>query len=192
MADTPRADTPLGDTPLHSACWEIQATSGRYASYWNAILFVVLLFTLDNKNAFLYDVYRPLFTIRGVFARGSLSWRGGSLSRRGGSLSKGVSVQRGLCWGNCLWGSLSRFGLCRQVFVQEVSVQGDLCPVGVSGINMGLETETPSWKEHGTKYRESPRRNMGPGSQTGSDIIQRHLVNRMTHESKSITLPPTS
>ena len=25
--------------PLHSACWEIRSTSGRYASYWNAILF---------------------------------------------------------------------------------------------------------------------------------------------------------
>ena len=25
-------------TPLHSACWEIQATSGQYASYRNAIL----------------------------------------------------------------------------------------------------------------------------------------------------------
>ena len=25
-------------TPLHSACWKIQSTSGRYASYWNAIL----------------------------------------------------------------------------------------------------------------------------------------------------------
>ena len=24
--------------PWHSACWEIRATSGRYASYWNAIL----------------------------------------------------------------------------------------------------------------------------------------------------------
>ena len=23
-------------TPLHSACWEIRSTSGRYASYWNA------------------------------------------------------------------------------------------------------------------------------------------------------------
>ena len=29
---------PGADTPLHSACWEIQSTSGRYASYWNAIL----------------------------------------------------------------------------------------------------------------------------------------------------------
>ena len=25
--------------PLHSACWEIRSTSGRYASYWNAYLF---------------------------------------------------------------------------------------------------------------------------------------------------------
>ena len=25
--------------PLCSACWEIRSTSGRYASYWNAILF---------------------------------------------------------------------------------------------------------------------------------------------------------
>ena len=33
--------TPLGaDTPPHSACWEIRATSGRYASYWNAYLFI--------------------------------------------------------------------------------------------------------------------------------------------------------
>ena len=28
------------DTPQCSACWEIRATSGRYASYWNAILFL--------------------------------------------------------------------------------------------------------------------------------------------------------
>ena len=33
------------------------------------------------------------------------------------------------------------------------------------------QTETP-WKEHGTRDRDSPKRNMGPGSQTGSDIIQ--------------------
>ena len=26
--------------PRHSACWEIWATSGWYASYWNAILFM--------------------------------------------------------------------------------------------------------------------------------------------------------
>ena len=29
---------PGKETPLRSACWEIQSTSGRYASYWNAIL----------------------------------------------------------------------------------------------------------------------------------------------------------
>ena len=40
-------DTPCGDTPgsrhhpQRSACWEIRATSGRYASYWNAILWVL-------------------------------------------------------------------------------------------------------------------------------------------------------
>ena len=30
---------PLAGTPPSSACWEIRATSGRYASYWNAFLF---------------------------------------------------------------------------------------------------------------------------------------------------------
>ena len=49
----PEADTPLGANtpppcaadktmeqtpPGSSACWEIQATSGRYTSYWNAFL----------------------------------------------------------------------------------------------------------------------------------------------------------
>ena len=28
----------LGYTPRSSACWEIRTTSGRYASYWNAVL----------------------------------------------------------------------------------------------------------------------------------------------------------
>ena len=37
----PGADTtPRPGTPLRSACWEIRSTSGRYASYWNAILLV--------------------------------------------------------------------------------------------------------------------------------------------------------
>ena len=49
QAGTPRAGTPpsgqvhplWAGTPHHgsSACWEIRATSGRYASYWNAFLF---------------------------------------------------------------------------------------------------------------------------------------------------------
>ena len=34
--------TPLGpDTPRSSACGEIRSTSGRYASYWNAILLCI-------------------------------------------------------------------------------------------------------------------------------------------------------
>ena len=51
----PRADTPWGadtppatDTPRSSACWEIRATSGRYASYWNAYL---LLANFSQKTA---------------------------------------------------------------------------------------------------------------------------------------------
>ena len=35
----PNPGNPPGQgTPLRSACWEIWSTSGRYASYWNAIL----------------------------------------------------------------------------------------------------------------------------------------------------------
>ena len=30
---------PGPDTPPSRACWKIRSTSGRYASYWNAILF---------------------------------------------------------------------------------------------------------------------------------------------------------
>ena len=63
----------------------------------------------------------------------------------------GVSVQeRGLCPGE---GFLSR----------RVSVNKTL-----------PWTETP-WKEHGTKDRNPPGRNMGSGSQTGSNIIHRPL-----------------
>ena len=35
-------------SPLGSACWEIRATSGRYASYWNAILLSVSFYFLDR------------------------------------------------------------------------------------------------------------------------------------------------
>ena len=42
QADTlPRQVHPwAGSPPWSSACWEIRATSGRYASYWNAFLFL--------------------------------------------------------------------------------------------------------------------------------------------------------
>ena len=36
----PQEQTPPQADPLcHSACWEIRSISGRYASYWNAIVF---------------------------------------------------------------------------------------------------------------------------------------------------------
>ena len=40
-AGTPRRQVPpAGTPPGSSTCWEIRATSGRYASYWNAFLLV--------------------------------------------------------------------------------------------------------------------------------------------------------
>ena len=41
------------DTPLHSACWEIWATSGQYTSYWDAYLFI-LERSLDQSTDFVY------------------------------------------------------------------------------------------------------------------------------------------
>ena len=45
---TPQTGTPGAGTPPHplpspgsSACWEIRATSGRYAYYWNAFLLIL-------------------------------------------------------------------------------------------------------------------------------------------------------
>ena len=42
-ADTPPDHTPGTRPPLRNACWEIRAIRGRYASYWNAILFSLFL-----------------------------------------------------------------------------------------------------------------------------------------------------
>ena len=52
---SPRSRHPLGaDTPpLYIAYWEIRSMRGRYASYWNAILFIAicnLLKTLGKKG----------------------------------------------------------------------------------------------------------------------------------------------
>ena len=48
----PRADTlPRAGIPLCSACWEIQSTSGRYASYWNAILLELRLHIFKKVQA---------------------------------------------------------------------------------------------------------------------------------------------
>ena len=57
--------TPLGayppetTPPLHSACWEIRSTSGRCATYWNAILLIFVL----NIRAFNTDIHNPFFLI---------------------------------------------------------------------------------------------------------------------------------
>ena len=55
----PRVDTPSpgADTPpRRRACWEIRSTRGRYASYWNAILFYLTLHELGR------GVYPPTHT----------------------------------------------------------------------------------------------------------------------------------
>ena len=46
--------TPPGSrqTPPCSACWEIRATSGRYASYWNAYLLLWNLLTICKFISF--------------------------------------------------------------------------------------------------------------------------------------------
>ena len=49
---TPRSRPPLRSRhPLHSACREIRATKGRYASFWNAYL-VVINSCLSPRHAF--------------------------------------------------------------------------------------------------------------------------------------------
>ena len=93
----------------------------------------------------------------------------------------------------------SRMRTARSLLYQGVSrgvsVQGSLCPGG--SLSRGVSVRKTPWKEHGTRGRDPqekhgtrdrgpqkkhvtrdrdpPRRNMGPGNQTGSDIIQRPL-----------------
>ena len=74
-ADIPRQDTPLEQTPPRSrhpcsACSEIWATSGSYASYWNAYL---LLSAMKLRRLFFYTCLSViLFT-----GKGSASVRAG-------------------------------------------------------------------------------------------------------------------
>ena len=57
-ADTPQSRHPPGsrqppgaDTPpRRRACWEIRSTCGRYASHWNAILFISWIFRKKNRQ----------------------------------------------------------------------------------------------------------------------------------------------
>ena len=41
---------PKVNTPLCSACWEIRATRGQYASYWNAYLFGIIFSHKLHEN----------------------------------------------------------------------------------------------------------------------------------------------
>ena len=60
---TPRSRHPPGvDTPLRSACSEIWATSGRYASYWNAYLLVISIVRGINK-VFMYFFSKVIFSL---------------------------------------------------------------------------------------------------------------------------------
>ena len=47
---TPWAGTPPGQVPP-GACWEIRATSGRYASYWNAFLYPCLSIKINTDSS---------------------------------------------------------------------------------------------------------------------------------------------
>ena len=51
QASLPEDQAPPGaGTPLRSACWEMWSTSGRYASFWNAILFYIRQMTTKASN----------------------------------------------------------------------------------------------------------------------------------------------
>ena len=51
QGDPPARQTPLErQNPLRSACWEIRSTSGRYVSYWNAILVLSFAFQKETVN----------------------------------------------------------------------------------------------------------------------------------------------
>ena len=59
QAPCPRSRPPGSrpSPPKGSACWEVRATSGRYASYWNEILILSLNFA-DNL------IYEPFYCVR--------------------------------------------------------------------------------------------------------------------------------
>ena len=62
---SPGADTPKNRHPQLNACWEIRATSGRYASYWNAYLFR-LFCVLFQCNPYVLAAYKACLEKRSV------------------------------------------------------------------------------------------------------------------------------
>ena len=75
--------TPPRQVPHHpgsSAWWEIRATSGRYASYWNAFLFKILVSDINSA------ITKPLYGLLPY-----RTWSGGCSNRRLHSRLMGVS-----------------------------------------------------------------------------------------------------
>ena len=71
--------TPLwaGTPPGSSACWEIWATSGRYASYWNAFLlrFKCIYKVIENiHEILLWPRWRKCLKMRNCFAHCQWIW----------------------------------------------------------------------------------------------------------------------
>ena len=70
-ADPPGADTPPGPEPPPEADSGIRSTSGRYASYWNAFLFMIdfiIVILKTFKNLFLWVFFEELFKYSQVTA----------------------------------------------------------------------------------------------------------------------------
>ena len=76
---------------------------------------------ISNKNAFQWDAYRPLFTVRGVSVLGSIYPGGGVVSVQAGSLSRVVSVQGGSLSGRPLGGQTDA---CENITWPQTSFAG--------------------------------------------------------------------
>ena len=118
--------------------------------------------------------------------------------------SNNVTLGTVISWGtirNISWHTVFS-KLNNKAFQQDacrplITVRGSLS--GGGGVSLDRDpldrdplpwTETPQ-KEHWTRDRDPPRRNIGPVSQTGSDIIQRPPCGQ-TNTCKNITLSQTS
>ena len=73
LEQTPPPGTPSWEnTPMSSACWEIRPTSGRYASYWNAILFFFILLFDIIVDFFHYKLNQQIRKYDRFISRNSL------------------------------------------------------------------------------------------------------------------------
>ena len=78
QAPPPQPPGPGTPLPRRRACWEIRSTSGRYASYWNAILFnyenLHFKMKLTQGEWFLKNVFLLTKIIKIEQRRFSLQW----------------------------------------------------------------------------------------------------------------------